>query len=89
MRIASLEGSAALELRATQIFGPKRELLRQVSRRDTDEIAQLQYDPASRLRLNMEAAAFGAALFEAEEAAARRYELHYTTFGSRHEDALG
>lgn len=86
-RFATEEATSALERRATTLFGCERELLAEFERwtsgRASQEVAQLTLSSESRGRLSEEAAAFGAALFEAEEAAARRYSLEYTAFGSR------
>lgn len=96
VRMATREASRALELRATLLFGSESELLAAFQRAGdlrggaggTGGVAQLQMSPEGRKRLAVEAAAFGAALFEAEEAASRAYALEYTAFGSRLEAPL-
>lgn len=83
VRVATEEATLAIELRATALYGSERSLLEPLDRNDLSNVLQLQLSQEARLRLSIEAAAFGAALFEAEEAGARSYELSYTAFGSR------
>lgn len=80
-RVSTHEASLAVEHRATCLFGDFRELLDPNPR----NIRKLQLSQRDAELLTIEAAAFGAGLFEAEEAAARRYDLTYTAFGSRNE----
>eukprot|EP00933_Yihiella_yeosuensis_P046238 TRINITY_DN41731_c0_g1_i1.p1 TRINITY_DN41731_c0_g1~~TRINITY_DN41731_c0_g1_i1.p1 ORF type:complete len:394 (+),score=70.10 TRINITY_DN41731_c0_g1_i1:1-1182(+) len=87
-RVASREANEALEYRATSLFGNEIKLLRQLDF-GTSAVEQLQLTSDGRRELSLEAAAFGIALFEAEEAAARRYDLQYTAQGSRAQSPLG
>ncbi|CAE7570260.1 unnamed protein product [Symbiodinium natans] len=80
VRAASREASSAIDVRATALFGKASELLRGVA---SGDILPLQLSPEGRARLAVEAVAFGAALFDAEEAAAQHYTLTYSEFGSR------
>jgi len=82
VRTATRAGSAALERRATTLFGGEEELLEEL-REGPHAVAQLRCSHESRQLLDFEAAAFGAALFEAEEVAARWCDLQYTAVGSR------
>jgi len=86
-RAATQEAARALQLRADQLFGKEQDLLDCLDK-GLDQVAQMQLGTESRRLLNMEAAAFGAALFEAETAAARNFELSYTSYGSRQESPL-
>eukprot|EP00929_Paragymnodinium_shiwhaense_P115397 TRINITY_DN8423_c0_g2_i1.p1 TRINITY_DN8423_c0_g2~~TRINITY_DN8423_c0_g2_i1.p1 ORF type:complete len:481 (+),score=168.83 TRINITY_DN8423_c0_g2_i1:84-1526(+) len=83
VRVATVECQAALETRASALFGTERDLLREFETGRPGAVQQLQLSKKARLLLNLEAAAFGAALFDAEETAARQYELQYTEFGER------
>ncbi|CAK9058077.1 unnamed protein product [Durusdinium trenchii] len=87
-RAATKESQRALQYHATDLFGSEAELLKQLDY-GPNAIAQLQLSDESRRRLSLEAAAFGAALFDAECAAARRYRLEYTAEGSRADGPLG
>lgn len=80
VRAASREASSAIEVRATALFGKASELLRAVA---VGEVSPLPLSPEGRARLAVEAVAFGASLFDAEEAAAQHYTLTYSEFGSR------
>eukprot|EP00929_Paragymnodinium_shiwhaense_P056522 TRINITY_DN28284_c0_g4_i1.p1 TRINITY_DN28284_c0_g4~~TRINITY_DN28284_c0_g4_i1.p1 ORF type:complete len:226 (-),score=50.12 TRINITY_DN28284_c0_g4_i1:8-685(-) len=84
-RISSKEASIAVDMRATELFGEIRDLLKP----GVGNMAKLEMTIGEAERLTMEAAAFGAALFETEEVAARHYSLHYTEFGARHGGPLG
>jgi len=81
-RVASQEASIAVQQRADALFGDFSYLLKVLGEnpQDTEQLG-LSQDAA--LRLTLEAAAFGAALFEAETAASQNYDLHYTSYGSR------
>jgi len=87
-RAATKEGQRAVQHHATQLFGSEIELLQQLDY-GPDAVQQLQLSDESRRRLSLEAAAFGAALFDAESAAGRRYRLQYTAAGSRADGPLG
>mmetsp|Transcript_39869 Transcript_39869/g.89418 ORF Transcript_39869/g.89418 Transcript_39869/m.89418 type:complete len:432 (-) Transcript_39869:51-1346(-) len=82
VRPATEEAMDSIMRRTTHLFGDERTLVKELSE---GEPSQLQLGPAGRQRLYIEAASFGAALFEAEESAARMYShlLSYTAFGSR------
>jgi len=84
-RPATEEAAVAVRLRASSLFGEERELLAQLDR-GPQALAQLQLSEEGRRRLGLEGIAFGAALYEAEEAAAAAYELSYTAYGSRSDD---
>lgn len=81
-RAVSKEAAAAMDLRTSMLFGDFRTLLKQMGSRP-DDLTMLDMSPADATRLTIEAAAFGAALFEAEEEASRHYEVHDTRYGSR------
>mmetsp|Transcript_79515 Transcript_79515/g.221249 ORF Transcript_79515/g.221249 Transcript_79515/m.221249 type:complete len:357 (-) Transcript_79515:8-1078(-) len=81
-RIATEEAAVAVDLRANTLFGELPSLLEELAR-GPDALAKFELSPWAARRLTVEAAAFGAALFVAEEQAARRFALHYTSFGSR------
>jgi len=87
-RLATREAASAVEVRADQLFGDYRELLGSLAR-GPQGIEQIELSVGQAQRLTVEAAAFGASLFEAEEAASRRYEFSFTSFGSRNEGPLG
>eukprot|EP00438_Fugacium_kawagutii_P016057 Skav221537 [mRNA] locus=scaffold1813:87931:98016:+ [translate_table: standard] len=87
-RAATKEAQRAVQHHATQLFGSEIELLQQLDY-GPSAVQQLQLSDESRRRLSLEAAAFGAALFDAESAAARRYRLEYTAAGSRADGPLG
>lgn len=86
-RLATREAACALEFRATTLFGEERVLLEALDSK-TGAIPQLQLSNEGRRHLSLEAAAFGAALFAAEAAAAGLYEVSYTAYGSRAESPL-
>lgn len=86
VRPASEEVVKAMELRTSKLFGDMLTLLTEVGSRP-DDITALDVSPWMAERLTVEAAAFGAALFEAEEAARRHYDLHETPFASRDQTA--
>eukprot|EP00401_Gymnodinium_catenatum_P029044 CAMPEP_0117512718 /NCGR_PEP_ID=MMETSP0784-20121206/29179_1 /TAXON_ID=39447 /ORGANISM="" /LENGTH=442 /DNA_ID=CAMNT_0005308453 /DNA_START=92 /DNA_END=1416 /DNA_ORIENTATION=+ len=71
VRPASQECNAAIESRASSLFGDELSLMRELEENPA-RMQQLRLSAQGRLQLNLEAAAFGAALLEAEEAAARR-----------------
>lgn len=83
VRVATKEAALAVEVRATSLFGSERSLMEQLETGNIKDMAQLRLSSEGRLRLSLEAAAWGAALYEAEEAAGRSYNLEYTAFGSR------
>lgn len=87
-RPATHEAQRAFEYRAAGLFGSELELLRQLER-GPKAVTQLSLSKEARRRLSFEAAAFGAALFEAEAAASSRYKLDYTADGSRAAGPLG
>ncbi|CAL1134849.1 unnamed protein product [Cladocopium goreaui] len=87
-RAATKEAQRAVQHHATQLFGSEIELLQQLDY-GPDAVQQLQLSDESRRRLSLEAAAFGAALFDAESSAGRRYRLEYTATGSRADGPLG
>mmetsp|Transcript_59609 Transcript_59609/g.141836 ORF Transcript_59609/g.141836 Transcript_59609/m.141836 type:complete len:417 (+) Transcript_59609:71-1321(+) len=82
VRPATEEASQAIVERATYLFGTEQELSAELN---AGRPSQMELSPGGRQRLNIEAASFGAALFEAEDTAAKQYShlLTYTTFGSR------
>lgn len=76
-RIATMESALAVEHRATRMFGDVRELF------DPRNIRKLDMTVSEATILTIDAATFGAALFDAEEAASHSYNLHFTAYGSR------
>ncbi|CAE7398873.1 RRAGC, partial [Symbiodinium sp. CCMP2456] len=64
VRAASREASSAIDVRATALFGKASELLRAVA---VGEVSPLPLSPEGRARLAVEAVAFGASLFDAED----------------------
>jgi len=87
-RAATKEAQRAVQHQASELFGSEVKLLRQLDY-GPDAVEQLQLSGEGRRRLSLEAAAFGAALFDAEAAAAKRYRLDYTAPGSRADGPLG
>lgn len=87
-RAATREAQRAVQHQATELFGSEVKLMRQLDY-GPKAVDQLQLSGEGLRRLKLEAAAFGAALFDAEAAAARRYKLDYTAPGSRAEGLLG
>jgi len=85
VRVATREANMAIQQRATALFGSEQDLMEPFDLGNPTSVEQCRLSAEGRRRLNIEAAAFGAALFEAEEAAARIYELSYTAYGSREE----
>lgn len=82
VRVASVEAYAAIESRAVELFGEEEPLIK-AFRTNPDTAAQLKLTAEGKRRLDIDGAVFGAALFDAEEAAACRYDLHYFESGSR------
>eukprot|EP00439_Symbiodinium_sp_Y106_P085569 s109_g28.t8 len=64
VRAASREASSAIDVRATALFGKASELLRGVA---VGEVSPLPLSSEGRVRLAVEAVAFGASLFDAED----------------------
>ncbi|CAJ1425554.1 unnamed protein product [Effrenium voratum] len=71
-RAATREAQRAVQHHANELFGSEMELLKQLDY-GPDSVAQLEMSDESRRRLSLEAAAFGSALFDAEDAASKRY----------------
>ncbi|CAK0857944.1 unnamed protein product, partial [Prorocentrum cordatum] len=78
-RVSTHEAALAVEHHATCMFGDFKDLF------NPSNMTKLDMTVGDAQRLTMQAAAFGAALFEAEESAGRRYSMHFTSFGSRNE----
>eukprot|EP00439_Symbiodinium_sp_Y106_P074032 s637_g14.t1 len=82
-RAATREAQRAVQHQATELFGSEVKLMRQLDY-GPKAVDQLQLSGEGVRRLKLEAAAFGAALFDAEAAAARRYKMSLHGWSQTH-----